>query len=155
MADPTNQNLTDDGDAVPADPAGGAATGPGGGTRPGGAAAPRSGHDDGQRVRLLEAELARLQDARPGPARERRGMLLGAVLMVVGPVWIVVEYVVSHTATSGLQQRDALVGAVFGLALAVVGTGLFLRCSLGRLWRAGITYLVDSREPSSRAATDD
>lgn len=101
--------------------------------------------EDRERVQRLEAELARLQDARPGPARERRLMQFGATLMVLGPVWIIVEYFISHSATSGLQQRDALVGAVFGLALAVVGTGLFLRCSLGRLWRAGITHLDRTR----------
>lgn len=100
------------------------------------------------RVQQLEGELGRLQDQRPAPARERRLMRLGAVLMVLGPVWIIVEYFISHTATSGLQQRDALVGAIFGLAISVVGTGLFIRCSLARLWRAGIAHLTAERADS-------
>lgn len=81
----------------------------------------------------------------PGPVatRERTLLRLGGTLLVVGPLWAVVAYFVSHAADSSLQQRDALVAAVFGACLTMVGAALFLRYSIGRFlrfWLARLSY---------------
>ncbi len=90
----------------------------------------------------LGAELDRLGDTNPVGSREDLWCRVGAALLVLGPIWVAGAYVVSHSTRNSLQQRDAFVAALFGVALAVVGAALFLRYSVGRvlrLWMARST----------------
>lgn len=87
------------------------------------------------RVEQLRADLAAVGVHDPVNDRERILARLGVLLMVAGPIWVAVEYFVSHSGHNSLQQRDAIIGALFGLALCVVGAALFLRYSGGRLLR--------------------
>lgn len=98
------------------------------------------------RIAALRDDLVRLQQRRPAVARERVLVRVGAALLVAGPAWIAVEYFVAHSTRSGLQQRDAIIGALFGLALTLVGGVLFLRYSAGRLWRFGVSRLAADQE---------
>lgn len=99
-----------------------------------------------ERVEALRSDLAELQRKRPAVGRERILLRLGGLLLIAGPAWIAVEYFVAHSTRSGLQQRDAIIGALFGLALVIVGGVLFLRYSGGRLWRYGISRLAADQD---------
>ena len=90
---------------------------------------------DGDRIARLRADLAEVGVHDPVSGRERLLARLGAALLLLGPVWAAIEYVVSHQGQNSLQQRDAMIGALFGLCLTVAGAALFLRYSGGRLLR--------------------
>ncbi|HLS78695.1 MAG TPA: hypothetical protein VK083_18090 [Nocardia sp.] len=84
----------------------------------------------------------------PDPAAGRAGLWLrtGVALMAAGPVLALLAYVLSHGTTDPLAQRDAIVLALFGIALAVTGSALFLRYSLTnflRFWLARQSYDLD------------
>ena len=54
-----------------------------------------------------------------------------------------VAYGLSHSTENPLQQRDAIVVALLGVSLAVVGGAMYLRYSLAgflRFWLARLTY---------------
>jgi hypothetical protein len=98
------------------------------------------------RIEALRSDLADLGRRRPAATRERLLLRLSGLLLIAGPAWIAVEYFVAHSTRSGLQQRDAIIGALFGLALTIVGAVLFLRYSGGRLWRYGISRLAADQD---------
>lgn len=84
----------------------------------------------------------------PDPAAGRSGLWLrtGIALMIAGPVVALLAYIMSHGTTDPLAQRDAIVLALLGIALAVVGAALFLRYSLTnflRFWLARQSYDID------------
>jgi cation transporter-like permease len=63
-------------------------------------------------------------------------MVLGIGLGIYG-------YALSHGTTDALQQRDAIVIAILGVAVTVVGAALFVRYSVAqflRFWLARLTY---------------
>ena len=88
-------------------------------------------------------ELAELKI--PDPAARRAGLWLrlGIALMVLGLVLGVSAYVISHTTTDPLVQRDGLALGLGGVAGSVVGSAVFLRYSLTgflRFWMARQSY---------------
>ena len=96
-----------------------------------------------ERAQRFRDDLTKMHVPGTSTSRERNLARLGAVLLVGGPVWVVVCYFISHSAESSLQQNDALVGAVFGLSLTVVGLALFLRYAGARFlrfWLARLSY---------------
>lgn len=89
------------------------------------------------------AELAELKI--PDPAAGRGGLWLrvGAALLILGPVVIVLGYLMSNNTSDALVQRDAIIIALAGVALSIVGATLFLRYSLTgvlRYWMARQSY---------------
>ena len=95
------------------------------------------------RVEQFSAEIADM--ALPGTASGRYRALLwvGAALMIVAVVMVIVAYFIGHSTTNPLQQRDAIVSALIGLTLAVVGAALFVRYSLAqflRFWMARLSF---------------
>jgi len=96
-----------------------------------------------ERVEQFTTEIADMK--LPDTASSRDKMLLrgGAALMGVGVVLAVVAYFLGHGTTNPLQQRDAIVMALIGLCLAVVGGALFLRYSMAqflRFWLARLSW---------------
>lgn len=103
----------------------------------------------------VRADLDRLGARDPVAARERALGRFGALLMVLGPIWVAVEYAISHSGQNSLQQRDAIIGALFGLSLCVAGTALFLRYSGGRvlrLWMARSALVTEQQNEALVAA---
>ena len=95
------------------------------------------------RVAEFKSEIADLRLADPALARDRLLLRLGVALLAIGPLWTVVAYFISHQTKNPLQQRDALVSALIGVSLAIVGGALFLRYSIAgflRFWMARLTY---------------
>jgi hypothetical protein len=79
-------------------------------------------------------------------ARERALTRLGVVLLVAGPVLGLVAYALSHGTTNALGQRDAIVLALVGVSVSVVGLAVFLRYSLGGILRLWLARAVAERE---------
>ncbi|MGC5162138.1 hypothetical protein ACLQ3J_05415 [Rhodococcus sp. DT1] len=88
-------------------------------------------------------ELAQLKIPDPAAGRHDLWLRLGLILMVAGPVLGVASYFLSHNTSDALVQRDAIVMAIVGVAVAVVGSAVFLRYSLTgflRFWMARQTF---------------
>jgi hypothetical protein len=110
------------------------------------------------RVAEFKAEVADMRLADPALARDRMLLKLAVTLLVIGPLLGVVGYLLSHGTTNPLQQRDAIVVALIGVSLSVVGGALYVRYSMAgflRFWLARLTYeqkaqtdrMVDALEP--------
>jgi len=96
-----------------------------------------------QRVEAFRREIAALKVRDPATTRDRLWGRVGIGLMVAGLALALGSYFLSHNTTNPLQQRDAIVSAVGGLAACVVGAALFLRASLAgflRFWLARLSY---------------
>lgn len=106
------------------------------------AGCPPDGPDpDPDRAARFREDVAELAGTSPSARREGFLIRLGVVLLVVGPVWVAVEYLVSHASTSSLEQRDAIIGALFGGTITVVGAVLFLRYTGARFLRFWLARL--------------
>ena len=104
--------------------------------------------DSGNRAERFKAEIADMRLRDPSTARDRQLQWVGVALMTAGVVIPLVAYALSHGSTNPLQQRDAIVVAVVGVALAVVGAALFLRYSLAtflRFWLARLVFEQQSQ----------
>jgi hypothetical protein len=110
------------------------------------------------RVAEFKAEVSEMRLADPALARDRMLLKLAVTLLVVGPLLGLVGYLLSHGTTNPLQQRDAIVVALIGVSLSVVGGALYVRYSMAgflRFWMARLTYeqkaqtdrMVDALEP--------
>ena len=95
------------------------------------------------RVEEFKSEIADMRLADPALARDRLLLRLGVALLAIGPAWTVVAYFISHQTKNPLQQRDALVSALIGVSVTLVGGALFLRYSIAgflRFWLARLVY---------------
>ena len=95
------------------------------------------------RVTEFKAEVADMRLADPALSRDRLLLKAAIALLVIGPLLGAVAYGLSHSTENALQQRDAIVVALLGVSLAVVGGAMYLRYSLAgflRFWLARLTY---------------
>jgi hypothetical protein len=96
-----------------------------------------------ERVERFKSEIASMKLRDPSTARDRQLLRLGVALMVLGVVLGVYAYSLSHGTDDALQQRDAIVVALIGVAVAVVGGAVFVRYSVAqflRFWLARLSY---------------
>jgi hypothetical protein len=96
-----------------------------------------------ERVEQFKEEIASMRLRDPSTARDRLLLRLGIAGMVVGVAHGVYAYTLSHGTTNALQQRDAIVIALLGVAVTVAGAALFVRYSVAqflRFWLARLTY---------------
>lgn len=96
-----------------------------------------------ERVEQFKQEIADMKVRDPSTGRDRVWLRVGIALMVVGIILPIVGYFMSHGTSNDLEQRDALVLTLGGVAAAVVGGALFLRYSLAaflRFWLARFVY---------------
>jgi uncharacterized membrane protein YidH (DUF202 family) len=101
------------------------------------------GQGQQQRVEQFKQEIADMRLRDPSTARDRLLLRTGIALMVIGVGFTVVGYFLSHTTKDVLQQNDAQVSAMIGIAITIVGAALFLRYSIAqflRFWLARLTY---------------
>jgi hypothetical protein len=98
------------------------------------------------RVERFKNEIADMGLRDPATNRERMLLRLGAVLLVAGPVVTLGAYI-QDTSSSGanaaLQQGDDQIIALIGVAVAILGLGLFVRYSIAhflRFWLARLSY---------------
>ena len=96
-----------------------------------------------ERVEQFKEEIASMRLRDPSTARDRQLLRLGIALMVVGIAAGLYAYALSHGTTNPLQQRDAIVIALIGVALTAAGGALFLRYSIAqflRFWLARLSH---------------
>lgn len=95
-----------------------------------------------ERVAQFKQEIADMRLRDPVVARERRLLQLGIALMIVAAALEIYAYIYSSNGNA-LEQNDAQVLALAGLAAAVIGAALFVRYSIAqflRYWLARLTY---------------
>ena len=101
------------------------------------------------RVSRFRADVAEMRLRDPRASRDRMWLFVGGALMVIGVAITIVAYFQSSGAPSSYRtegpatQRDAIIIAVIGMSVAVVGAALFLRYSLAqflRFWLARLIY---------------
>lgn len=102
--------------------------------------------DPADREAAFRADVAAMKVRGGTVARERALARLGAALLVVGMALGGVAYLLSSGTENPLQQRDAIVVALAGVAVAVAGGAVFLRYSLGALLRLWLARLLLDRE---------
>ncbi len=118
------------------------------------------------RVERFKSEIADMGLRDPATNRERMLLRLGAVLLVAGPVVALAAYI-QDTSSSGanaaLQQGDDQIIALIGVAVGILGLGLFVRYSIAhflRFWLARLSYeqqaqtdrLIDALGPAAASA---
>ena len=95
------------------------------------------------RVAQFRSEVADMRLRDPATGLDRLLLRVGVVGMIAGPVLALAGYFLSHGATGPLQQRDAIVQAILGLTVAVVGAALYLKAALTgflRFWMARFIF---------------
>ncbi|QYG93634.1 hypothetical protein HC251_15185 [Iamia sp. SCSIO 61187] len=98
---------------------------------------------DPTRVEQFTAEIADMKLPDTSSSRDRTFLRVGVGLMVAGVVIGIVAYTIGHGTTNPLQQRDAIVIALIGLTVALVGAAVFLRYSMAqflRFWLARLSW---------------
>ena len=103
-----------------------------------------NGADD--REAAFRAEVAAMKVRGGTVARERVLARLGAVLLVAGVAVGVYAYTQSYGTDDPREQRDAIVLAIVGVSVSVLGLAMFLRYSLGALLRLWLARLVLDRD---------
>jgi hypothetical protein len=96
-----------------------------------------------ERVEQFKAEIAEMGVKDPAVARDRMLLRLSVVLLAAGPVVGIIAYFLSHGTENPLQQRDAIVLALIGVAVSVSGGALFVRYALAsfmRFWLARLCW---------------
>lgn len=71
---------------------------------------------------------------------------LSAALMPAGIVVGVVAYFAANGTDNPLDQRDAIILALIGLTVSVVGVGLFIRYSLADFFRFWMARLIHQQQ---------
>jgi hypothetical protein len=102
------------------------------------------------RIEQFKADIAELRITDPSSSRDLLGTRVGLAAMAAGVVLPVVAYVMSHGTTNALTQRDAIILALLGVALAMVGTALYLKGALASFLRFWLVRDLHER----RAQTD-
>ena len=110
-----------------------------------------------ERVEQFKAEIADMGVKDPAVARDRLLLRAAVALLVLGPVLGVIAYFLSHGTQNPLQQRDAIVLALIGVACAVSGAALFIRYALAsfmRFWLARLCWEQQAQTDRVVAALD-
>jgi hypothetical protein len=100
-------------------------------------------NDNTERVDQFRAEVAAMKLRDPATGLDRLLVRLGAVGLVTGLGFAVAAWFLSHGTRNPLQQRDAIVAALLGLTIAVVGGALFVKGAIAtflRFWMARLCY---------------
>jgi hypothetical protein len=100
-------------------------------------------NDNTQRIEQFRAEVADMKLRDPATGLDRLLVRLGVVGLATGVGFGVVAWFISHGTRNPLQQRDAIVVALLGLTVAVVGAALFVKGALAgflRFWMARLCY---------------
>jgi hypothetical protein len=125
------------------------------------AAAPAVGNTmTGASQRDFGAELGKLRASNNSGPMDRSVSVLGVLLAIVGLVVILVSFMQSRGYSSILNQMDALILALFGLGLIIVGSTLYLRSAMTRFLRYWLLRMVYeqrdlARQPAQAPPLDD
>jgi hypothetical protein len=103
------------------------------------------------RLQAFQSEVDALKVAGGRANPERLWLKLGIAGWVASIVIEIVAYLGSHGTKDALSQRDYIIVAILGLAVAVIATGLFVTFSLTRYFRYWLIRLIyQDRESTDR-----
>ena len=94
------------------------------------------------RADAFRAQIADMKIPAPNVGRDKLFARLGGLLAFAGIVIAVIGYTMSHGTDNTLNQNDAQVVAIIGLACSVVGSAVFLRYSLANFLRLWLIRLI-------------
>jgi hypothetical protein len=104
-----------------------------------------------ERLREFQTEVNQLRVTGGRANPEKNGLILGIVAWAAAVVLELIAYFTSHGTDSALEQRDMIILALFGVVLAVIGTGLVVRFALTRYFRYWLVRLIyEDREQTDR-----
>jgi uncharacterized membrane protein YcjF (UPF0283 family) len=102
-----------------------------------------------------EEFLERVAELRVGTAgRDKRLLKLGAAMMPVGLAIAVIAWFLSYNTADPLEQRDAVILALIGVTVSIIGVGIFLRYSIGEFLRFWMARLIAQQQTTPPAAAD-
>jgi hypothetical protein len=108
------------------------------------------------RLSEFEAEVAGLKTGGGSANPERKGMMLGLVLMAAGVIIPLVSFFSSRSAEDPRAQRDLVILALFGIALTLCGVALFAVNALTRWFRYWLVRLIfEHRSQTDRIIAED
>jgi hypothetical protein len=110
-------------------------------------------HGQPDRIEQFKADIADLRISDPSASRDLLATRLGIAGMVVGIILGVYAYSLSYSATGGNpapQQRDAIIVALIGVSVAVIGAALYLKGTVSSFLRFWLVRDLHER----RAQTD-
>ncbi|MCU1496970.1 MAG: hypothetical protein JWM47_923 [Acidimicrobiales bacterium] len=103
----------------------------------------------------LEAGIADVHVPQPSADSEALLLKLGVILPVVGVVLILAAWWSASGSKYVADQMPMLIsGGLFGLALIIIGLGLFIRFSLARLLRFWLARLVVEQQAQTDRLVD-
>jgi hypothetical protein len=89
-----------------------------------------------QRADVFAEEVAKLKVATSGnPGAEKTASTIGILLMVASIVIGVGSYIQAGQSDNALDQNELVILGLVCIAMAIVGTGLWLRATLVKFWR--------------------
>ena len=110
-------------------------------------------HGQPERIEQFKADIADLKIADPSTSRDQLAARLGVVAMVIGVALGIYAYSLSYGADAdnpAPQQRDAIVVALIGVAVAITGAAFYLKGALAGFLRFWLVRDLHER----RAQTD-
>lgn len=103
------------------------------------------------RLREFQTEVDSLKVAGGRANPERLWLKLGVAAWVLAIVIEVYAWASSHSSEDALEQRDFIIISIAGLAVALIGTGLFVTFTLTRYFRYWLIRLIyQDRESTDR-----
>jgi hypothetical protein len=107
--------------------------------------------DQSARMREFHSEVEALKVGGGRANPERLWLKIATAGLVASIVIEIIAYFGSHGTTDPLAQRDYIIVALLGVAMAIVSTGLFVTFSLTRYFRYWLIRLIyQDRESSDR-----
>jgi hypothetical protein len=110
-------------------------------------------HGQRDRIEQFEADITELKIADPSSSRDHLAARLGVAAMVIGVALGIYAYLLSYGADAdnpAPQQHDAIIVALIGISVAVVGGALYLKGALAGFLRFWLVRDLHER----RAQTD-
>jgi hypothetical protein len=100
--------------------------------------------------RDLGAELTRLRASNNSGPTDRAVSGLGLILGIAGLIIILISFLQSRNYSSILNQMDALILALFGVGLVILGSALYIRASMTRFLRYWLLRMVYEQRDLAR-----
>jgi hypothetical protein len=104
----------------------------------------------GATQRDLSTELGKLRASNNSGPMDGKVSVLGVLLAIVGLVIILISFMQSRGYSDIRDQMDALILSLFGIALVIVGSTLYVRSSMTRFLRYWLLRMVYEQRDLAR-----
>jgi hypothetical protein len=99
-------------------------------------------HPQSSRADAFRTQIAEMKIPAPNAGRDTLLARLGGLLGALGIALAVIGYAMSSNSNNVLDQNDAQLLALIGVACAIVGSAVFLRYSLANFLRLWLVRLI-------------